>query len=39
VAVQPAAPVAVAPKQESLVQSSLEEDQLEIPTFLRRQAN
>lgn len=31
--------VAAAPQQESLVQSSLEEDQLEIPTFLRRQAN
>ncbi len=33
------APAATAPQQESLVQSSLEEDQLEIPTFLRRQAN
>lgn len=33
------APAATAPQQESLVQTSLEEDQLEIPTFLRRQAN
>lgn len=33
------APATAAPQQESLVQTSLEEDQLEIPTFLRRQAN